>query len=97
MAQLGEHHHPLRHRGTGRSTWAFDEKPYAITDLASDAVAVLERFAARSRDSGGRRSAPATGYRLPSFAPLGLRGNRWSQPADIRRFGNGCKEIRRRI
>jgi pimeloyl-ACP methyl ester carboxylesterase len=47
VAQLGEHHRVIRydHRDTGRSTWAFDEEPYAITDLASDAVAVLDRLA----------------------------------------------------
>jgi pimeloyl-ACP methyl ester carboxylesterase len=40
---LAQHHHVIRydHRDTGRSTWAFDERPYAITDLAGDAVAVL--------------------------------------------------------
>lgn len=30
------------HRDTGRSTWAFDERPYAIRDLAADAIAVLD-------------------------------------------------------
>ncbi|WDZ85640.1 alpha/beta fold hydrolase [Micromonospora cathayae] len=30
------------HRDTGRSTWAFDEHPYQITDLAGDALAVLD-------------------------------------------------------
>lgn len=30
------------HRDTGRSTWAFDERPYAVADLAGDAVAVLD-------------------------------------------------------
>jgi pimeloyl-ACP methyl ester carboxylesterase len=41
---LAQHHHVIRydHRDTGRSTWAFDERPYAITDLADDAVAVLD-------------------------------------------------------
>lgn len=41
---LGEAHQVLRydHRDTGRSTWAFDERPYAVTDLASDAVRVLD-------------------------------------------------------
>jgi pimeloyl-ACP methyl ester carboxylesterase len=32
------------HRDTGRSTWAFDEHPYAIRDLAGDALAVLDAF-----------------------------------------------------
>ncbi|HEU4840652.1 MAG TPA: alpha/beta fold hydrolase, partial [Ilumatobacteraceae bacterium] len=32
------------HRDTGRSTWAFDERPYAIRDLADDALAVLDAF-----------------------------------------------------
>ncbi|MFI6824494.1 alpha/beta fold hydrolase [Micromonospora sp. NPDC050187] len=30
------------HRDTGRSTWAFDEHPYRVADLAGDAVAVLD-------------------------------------------------------
>ncbi|TRO62214.1 alpha/beta fold hydrolase [Streptomyces sp. IB201691-2A2] len=30
------------HRDTGRSTWAFERRPYRITDLADDAVAVLD-------------------------------------------------------
>lgn len=30
------------HRDTGRSTWAFDDHPYAVTDLARDAVSVLD-------------------------------------------------------
>jgi pimeloyl-ACP methyl ester carboxylesterase len=32
------------HRDTGRSTWAYDERPYAIRDLATDAIAVLDAF-----------------------------------------------------
>ncbi len=32
------------HRDTGRSTWAFDERPYAIRDLAVDALDVLDAF-----------------------------------------------------
>ncbi|MBT2384890.1 alpha/beta fold hydrolase [Streptomyces sp. ISL-11] len=41
---LAERHHVIRydHRDTGRSTWAFDERPYRITDLADDALAVLD-------------------------------------------------------
>lgn len=31
-------------RDTGRSTWRFDEEPYALTALAGDAVAVLDAF-----------------------------------------------------
>jgi pimeloyl-ACP methyl ester carboxylesterase len=30
------------HRDTGASTWAFDTKPYALTQLAEDALAVLD-------------------------------------------------------
>jgi pimeloyl-ACP methyl ester carboxylesterase len=46
IAQLAEHHRVIRydHRDTGRSTAAFDEHPYGITDLASDAIAVLDAF-----------------------------------------------------
>src|SRR5690606_16436396 len=42
--RLSEHHRVIRydHRDTGRSTWAFPDKPYAIRDLAADAVAVLD-------------------------------------------------------
>ncbi|GAB6900889.1 alpha/beta fold hydrolase [Kineosporia succinea] len=41
---LAAEHRVIRfdHRDTGRSTWAFDEHPYALTDLASDVVAVLD-------------------------------------------------------
>jgi len=34
------------HRDTGRSTWAFADRPYAIRDLAGDAVRVLDAFGA---------------------------------------------------
>lgn len=46
VALLAERHRVLRydHRDTGRSSWVFDEHPYAITDLARDAVAVLDAF-----------------------------------------------------
>ncbi|MFD5900457.1 alpha/beta fold hydrolase [Streptomyces microflavus] len=30
------------HRDTGRSTWTFDEQPYPLTELAGDAVRVLD-------------------------------------------------------
>ncbi|MFD7102186.1 alpha/beta fold hydrolase [Streptomyces celluloflavus] len=41
---LAAHHRVIRydHRDTGRSTWAFDERPYRITDLAQDVIAVLD-------------------------------------------------------
>ncbi|WP_306337224.1 alpha/beta fold hydrolase [Streptomyces sp. KL118A] len=41
---LAEHHHVIRydHRDTGRSDRPFDEHPYAVIDLARDAVAVLD-------------------------------------------------------
>ncbi|MFD6275264.1 alpha/beta fold hydrolase [Streptomyces sp. NPDC060209] len=41
---LAAHHQVIRydHRDTGRSTWAFDQQPYAITDLAEDAITVLD-------------------------------------------------------
>jgi pimeloyl-ACP methyl ester carboxylesterase len=43
---LAEHHRVIRydHRDTGRSSATFEEEPYGITDLASDAVAVLDAF-----------------------------------------------------
>ena len=41
---LAAHHRVIRydHRDTGRSTWAYEQQPYRITDLAEDAVAVLD-------------------------------------------------------
>lgn len=44
VGRLAERHRVIiyDHRDTGRSTWAFDERPYAIRDLATDAVAVLD-------------------------------------------------------
>jgi pimeloyl-ACP methyl ester carboxylesterase len=46
VAQLAEHHRVIRydHRDTGRSTAAFEDAPYGITDLADDAIAVLDAF-----------------------------------------------------
>lgn len=46
VARLGRRHRVLvwDHRDTGRSTRAFDEHPYALRDLAEDAVAVLDAF-----------------------------------------------------
>ncbi|KUG56518.1 esterase [Kocuria rosea subsp. polaris] len=44
VARLGARHRVVRydHRDTGRSTRAFAEHPYALRDLAADAVAVLD-------------------------------------------------------
>ncbi|MFJ5593177.1 alpha/beta fold hydrolase [Streptomyces noursei] len=41
---LAAHHRVIRydHRDTGRSTWPFEDRPYQVTDLAADAVAVLD-------------------------------------------------------
>ncbi|MDT7801716.1 MAG: hypothetical protein QOI78_5149 [Actinomycetota bacterium] len=46
VARLTERHFVLRydHRDTGRSTRAFADRPYAIADLAGDALAVLDAF-----------------------------------------------------
>ncbi len=46
VARLAEHHRVIRydHRDTGRSTRAFADRPYPITDLALDALAVLDAF-----------------------------------------------------
>jgi pimeloyl-ACP methyl ester carboxylesterase len=46
LARLTAHHPVIRydHRDTGRSTWAFDEQPYSVADLADDAVAVLDAW-----------------------------------------------------
>lgn len=46
VLRLAERHRVIRydHRDTGRSTWAFAERPYAIRDLAEDAMAVLDAF-----------------------------------------------------
>ncbi|MER6913080.1 alpha/beta hydrolase [Streptomyces sp. NPDC000594] len=48
MDALAVRHRVIRydHRDTGRSTWAFDERPYPLTALADDAVAVLDGFGA---------------------------------------------------
>jgi pimeloyl-ACP methyl ester carboxylesterase len=48
VSRLAERHRVLRydHRDTGRSTRTFAERPYPITDLAADAVAVLDAFGA---------------------------------------------------
>ncbi|MGY1454074.1 alpha/beta fold hydrolase [Streptomyces sp. SS8] len=44
VSRLARHHRVIRydHRDTGRSTRAFHERPYAVRDLADDAVAVLD-------------------------------------------------------
>ncbi|MEU4208698.1 alpha/beta hydrolase [Streptomyces sp. NPDC026206] len=41
---LASRHRVIRydHRDTGRSPWAFDQRPYSVTDLAEDAIAVLD-------------------------------------------------------
>jgi pimeloyl-ACP methyl ester carboxylesterase len=44
VSTLAAHHRVIRydHRDTGRSTWAFDGYPYAVADLAADAIVVLD-------------------------------------------------------
>jgi pimeloyl-ACP methyl ester carboxylesterase len=44
VARLAAHHRVIRydHRDTGRSTWALDTAPYALRDLARDAVDLLD-------------------------------------------------------
>ncbi|WP_197040747.1 alpha/beta fold hydrolase [Pseudonocardia halophobica] len=46
LDRLAERHRVIRydHRDTGLSTHAFDDAPYAIRDLAADALAVLDAF-----------------------------------------------------
>lgn len=41
---LTSHHRVIRydHRDTGRSTWDFDQRPYPVSALAEDAIAVLD-------------------------------------------------------
>lgn len=48
VARLATRHPVIRydHRDTGRSTWGFDEAPYSIADLATDAVEVLDAWGA---------------------------------------------------
>ena len=55
VARLAERHRVIRydHRDTGRSTWAFDEHPYAVVDLARDAVAVLDALGVRRAHAVG--------------------------------------------
>ncbi|GAB3245519.1 alpha/beta fold hydrolase [Kineosporia babensis] len=42
--RLAARHRVIRydHRDTGLSTWAFDERPYPLTDLAADVVALMD-------------------------------------------------------
>ncbi|MER5942250.1 alpha/beta hydrolase [Streptomyces sp. NPDC001928] len=44
VALLAAQHRVIRydHRDTGRSTWAYDDRPYPLTALAEDALAVLD-------------------------------------------------------
>lgn len=46
VGPLAEQHRVIcyDHRDTGRSTWAFTDHPYAIRDLAGDALRVLDAF-----------------------------------------------------
>lgn len=46
VARLAARHRVIRydHRDTGRSTHSFDDRPYALEDLALDAVGVLDAF-----------------------------------------------------
>lgn len=67
MELLAARHRVIRydHRDTGRSTWAFDERPYPLTALAEDAVAQAIR--------GARLvEIPGMGHALPRevHAPL---------------------------
>lgn len=42
--ELAQRHRVIRydHRDTGRSTWSYADRPYAVADLARDAAAVLD-------------------------------------------------------
>lgn len=44
IERLAAHHRVIRydHRDTGRSTRAFDERPYVLAELAEDAIAILD-------------------------------------------------------
>ncbi|MEU5341447.1 alpha/beta hydrolase [Streptomyces sp. NPDC020766] len=44
VEMLASRHRVIRydHRDTGRSTWPFDQRPYPLTQLAEDAVTVLD-------------------------------------------------------
>lgn len=44
VRRLGEHHRVIRydHRDTGKSTHAFDERPYGLSTLAGDAIRILD-------------------------------------------------------
>src|ERR687894_751826 len=46
VQRLVQHHRVIRydHRDTGKSTWVFDQHPYAIADLAGDAIAILDHL-----------------------------------------------------
>jgi len=66
VTRLAEHHRVLRydHRDTGRSTRAFAERPYPLTQLARDTLAILDGFGARPR-----RRVP--GVRQPGYRGRG--------------------------
>ncbi|GAA2619813.1 alpha/beta hydrolase [Streptomyces vastus] len=55
VRMLARRHRVIRydHRDTGRSTWSFDERPYPITALAEDAVAVLDGLDVRRAHVAG--------------------------------------------
>jgi len=55
VARLAQRHRVIRydHRDTGRSTHAFNDRPYPITQLACDVTAVLDGFGVERADVVG--------------------------------------------
>ena len=70
VTRLAERHRVLRydHRDTGRSTRAFARRPYPITQLARDALAVVDGF--------GVDRAHVAGMSLGGMRRSGVAGRR---------------------
>jgi pimeloyl-ACP methyl ester carboxylesterase len=89
VARLAERHRvlPYDHRDTGRSTGSFDEHPYGITELAADAVAVLDAF--------GVPRAHLVGMSMGGLWPSAAGRSRPGAAADVGRGGRSPRHDRR--
>ncbi|GAB7104796.1 alpha/beta fold hydrolase [Streptomyces phaeofaciens JCM 4814] len=72
---LATRHRVIRydHRDTGRSTWAYDERPYPLAALAEDAVAVLDAFGAERAHVVGMSMGGTLAQLLVADRPERLR------------------------
>ena len=86
VARLAERHRVIRydHRDTGRSTRAFADRPYPITDLALDALAVLDAFGVARAHVVGMSLGGILVQLLLLDAPRGCGRRRCSAPARSR-------------